>query len=244
MTETADKLEQAFLVYKTGLLAHRDCLLKTGRLLHEYILESLLAKDHLPRDKRNLLKVSRQNLVKQCCQKLELPDYRINIMLNCWMVVELLGEGNELGEIGFNSISLFGRFVRRRTGDSKHKVCPYSLLETWEIRQGYEQVAKDLFARAVREGMAWEQIKEELQKPGYPVPYAGPRTKRSTVHMPPSMEELHADPVRKRSAAKKASSGDVAEMCMELVDAAEYPLEVAVKLQAMLQNRFQQRKAM
>lgn len=233
-----DILERARGIYFAGVIDYRDAMLKAGRILHEYVLARLEQSQGLDQAECIRRGLTREQIVKGAASRLETEVHTVNRMIGQAMTLELLGQGVELKGVLIDTVNRFRPFIRRLTGrkDENKWQKPESIrrdLETWKIKDGFEDSAKVLFLRAVNEGWLQEQVRNEVN-----VLYRGrsniPRRGLSQPRKEAACREPKDTHERRVSAAKRASPGDVAEMCLELIEVAEDPKAVALKLQAML----------
>lgn len=229
MSDASELLERARAAYLQGQANYRDALLETGRLLHEYILARLREGDGFGKDKRLALGLCRQKVVDAAGDALGVSSARVHRLLVAAQVVTLLG-GGEPGGLGYITVCRFQVLIRRYRGTSQDKANrpgghPLSAEETWAIKPGLEEKAPALFRRAVAEGWSQDRALLEVARLFRAPTKAWRRERRHRQ----ALEQLQA-------AARHAASGDVAEMCLDLLRAAEDPWAVAQRLLPELQR--------
>lgn len=237
-TTSAELLQQAKDAYRLGFINYREAMLETGRLLHEFVLAWLREADAKTVWDRTKNKITRQEAIKKASVELDLSIRNTNMAIITWAVFELIAE-RDVGELTYSGLEPFCVFVERRVCKDGHKSSTPSESEQWQIKPGWAEDARKLFSQA--RGERWGRQK-------------GMARLRDVFH------RKRETPCRKVTPAKRvrggargvdkrlsfmelaeksvsvASPGDVAEMCMTLVDKAEDPQAVAFRLQSMLQK--------
>jgi hypothetical protein len=240
MSDAAQILEQARELYRQGIANHRDCLLKVGELLHKFVLEKLRESEQSTYNVRIRLKQTREAFIHQAADSLQTDIQDIGRLIGASMVAELLAPPEGLGAIPWATIHRFCRFVcRHRMSKGEWvsfrvgiPVIP-SQQETWMIKEGFEESAKELFARAVSEVWAKPRAEAEVVRlfrdDGVPVHRGSRKDRKRTASSP-----VRRTTGQQFNSARAASPGDVADMCMELIEAAAEPAAVIARLRGLL----------
>ena len=236
-----DILERAANLYRAAAANYRDALLQVGQLLHEFILENLEIGQRMNKEERNRLGLNRGKLVLRCAIRLHTQVCNIHRYIMTAMVVKLLSDGMELGSFGHDAIRRFSVFIRRQRCQRDDQ--PVTDRERWVIREGFEESAKALFRRAVKEGWGEDRVSKEGRKC---FPLADRATNRrgrpKTESPPPRLSLTDEDDCENdvpeggwmgqiKASARKASPGDVAELCMVLVRESRDPQGVLMRLE-------------
>jgi hypothetical protein len=238
--QSLDLLARARQVYEQAELSYRECMLKTGQLLHEFILAKLSERGTAPPPRRSRHTWSREECIKLAASELGCDTDRVNVMIQTAMAFVLLGEGADPGALPFGVLMAFGVFVERRKQWGEGCERPDRLAgssaeeyETWQIKPGMEERGKGLLRRAIAE--CWVQTKAYAE--------CRPGTKPTGVHQSRKRAKASKEDLQCRmptpplaQMAAHASVGDVADMCLELIRAAEDPRAVAEKLLPELQR--------
>jgi hypothetical protein len=261
---TADELlDMARDAYRQGCANYRDALLESGRLLHEFVLCFLQTGTEMTEWNRTNAGITRCNALKIAAEKLKVTPARVNNLIATWAVGDLLGEG-DLGDLGIAAIYRFKVFIRRGRGHrgkkGKGRVIvgrkdgpPVTELERYEVKPRFAESAKALFQQAVAAGFTQLQAREECNRlfSVEESPYRHSNGLRPRVAPQEAAEPKKRQPVHRRNecgaevdsgishlqrAAAVASPGDVAEMCISLIEKAEDPKAVAVRLRVMLER--------
>jgi hypothetical protein len=232
---TADELlKEARAAYLRGETNYRDAMLEAGRLLQRFVHAWLRRGDEMKTWERQKQRVFRQEAVKEAAGMFAVERWVILRLLATAAVADLLGAGG-LGGLGYMAITAFRGFVKRKTvgtdgrkdGNAEVKASDF---ETWEIKPGLEGAARSLFRRAVAENWSQARVWQEVIKSG-----AGKTSQRGQASAAARLQRQSegrpvAGPRQLREQARAASPGDVAEMCLDLIRAAEDPWAVAQRL--------------
>jgi hypothetical protein len=219
-----DLLEQARVVYRGATECYRDALLETGRLLHRFVLSSLQGGDGVPDKRRQRTGFTRAAAVKKAAAALGATIEDVSRLIAVAMAAGLLADEAGVGPLAWNTVGLFVRFVRRKNG-RKHPGRdgdPVSDCERWELRREYDGRAVNLFRKAVRAGMNYEEV-----RPAALALYATVKAPRRT-RRPPRRQETALQVMR--AAAAIASPGDLADTLFDLLTQAQDPVATATLL--------------
>jgi hypothetical protein len=240
MSTANELLAKAKAVFQKGRANYRDALLEVGGLLHEFILARLKSGDQLGADRRRRAKIVRRLIVKEAAESLAVSYKKIHHLIWATQIARLLGRGG-LGELGHAAIGNFRRLIRRcSVGRRNYGKGRISEAESFRVRAGFEESGVALFQQAVAENWGQKRAAEEvaafLKAAGLPsargrpkgTPDKKPRRPSSGKNYNPTGGQQNAPD--RRSAAALASPGDVAEMCLELVQASADPWAVAQRL--------------
>lgn len=223
-------LARAKTVYRACDGQYRDGLLEVGGWLHEFVLARLKEGDALNEANRLKRGITRRAAVEEAAAAIDTTAADINRLVATWAVADLLGKGG-LGTLGHCAVYRFRCFVRRRRGTRQdvagHHAGAHQLSneETWEVKPEFAGEAEALFRRAVAEGWSQHRAASEAARLFAKALSSWGRHKQGPKAA--SENEPHPD---RRAAAKLASPGDVAEMCLELVNASADPWAVAQRL--------------
>jgi len=244
-------LDQAADLFRESSANYRDKILSVGRMIHEYILAKLERGRLVNEEKRLLTGCARNKIVSACANRLEITRARMNELIVDAMVVDLLGGGLPLGNLSHGSIHRFRVFIRRLNGEKqlpgrskpgkRAGDAVVSGREKWVIKEGFRETAPELFSLAVLEGWTqWEALKRVKilfrgSEATIPIRKPPPGSSKHETQKP--QEDLS----QMKRASAKAGPGDVADMCMELISAAEDPLAVIARLRY-LTDRFKPAK--
>jgi hypothetical protein len=236
-TELGDILTAAASAYHGSNVQYRDAMLRTGKLLHDFVWGYLRQADDANEKVRKKNQYTRSEALKIAAARLGVKRADVNRFIAIAMTAELFG-GGDLGELTLAGVAFFWRFVRRQTGrrgqnGPGRRGVPISSLETWELKPEFAIEAAKLFHLAVEEKMTWDQIREAVLKL-----YVGP-TARKCPRRPSEAERSAIEELARVS--KVASPGDMAAICLQLIAANEEPWAVAQRLMVMVQ-RFNKKK--
>jgi hypothetical protein len=214
-------LERAKSAWKSSLLAHRDSIIETGDLLHQYILAGIAEGRH------------RAELILDAAKELGLTDSEVCNLVLLAAAVRLLSDNGNVGTQPQRAIRPFKRLVRRKS-NSRETVGqkPHADDETWLIRFQYAESAPKLFRLAVAEEMPWHRVEQEVLK------LMGLK-KRGASNVPMADQPAACTLL---ASAKHASPGDIAEMVLELIRSAEDPQAVAERLLPEIQRIKQEKR--
>lgn len=262
MTTARELLQQARDTLLQARLSHRDSLLLVGSLLHDYLLAYLREGQGLGENVLIRRELTRQHAVIAAARELNLRVERVCIVVATSQVVALLSDGGNVGQVSYHVLEQFYRFIRRkstradtfpRTPEGR-RAMDILARETWVIKPEFAATAPALFQQAIMEG--WSGPRAERDTLAHYVSVRGPnpkRAKKSKVHRQASIHidpeptiatrklDTHASLENVKGMAKFASPGDVAEICLALIEASEDPAAVAVRLRVLL-ARFLPRK--
>lgn len=246
-------LQQAKKAFQQGQLNYRDAMLETGRLLKEYIFESLKKLDGTTRRYRRTNKLSRESLIHQAAAELDTRNDEVSRLIQAGAVVQLMDDLG-VGNLSFGSVLAFRAFIYRKPQPDGADWKP-SLSETWQFRPNTETAAKELFSEAVQKSFSKSQVLDGIYKitHGKPIPkptqenknkfqreYRSREKRERVAKNSPTSDEAR---IQELKAARLASPGDIAERCMELIEAAEDPRTVAIRLQGMLDQFLARKKS-
>jgi hypothetical protein len=231
--DAGELLDRAKAAYGTGVNQYREAMLETGRLLHEYVLVSLARADGLTVGQRARKGVTRKAIVQTAADSLGVCPIRVNHLISAAMVVRLLAGGGTAGNLAWAAVRFFQVFLTRTRGvitPDGRKVPPEkaSSYETWQVRKGFEKSAPALFRRAADENWTQRRVLDEcraLSRRGL-----GLSKREALKPVAPSVLDAM------RRSASRASPGDVANACLDVVRASEDPWQVAQRLIAELQR--------
>ncbi len=230
--------------------------------------------------------ITRKVAITECAKKLGITRLRVHYLVGASMAVELLGDNQDRGGLGWATVSDFSKLIERhKDSDTPGQVIgrpgglPLSCREVWRIIPECETEARGLFARAVREN--WprrravveigkvqnlatrkEAVRESVRKREQKKRETGtirrkrlPEANRVGLPSSPSCRDrrIHNDdrqpesprrqPAQFIASAKVASPGDVADMCIELIEASENPKAVVIRLRPLLDKVLQKKPA-
>ncbi len=147
------------------------------------------------------------------------------------MAKELLGGNLPIGILGHASIRRMSIFCHKLTMD--HEDGQLSRQETWEIKPGWEEIGPAFFKRAIDESMTQKDVFSEIHRL-FPDEELSYRRVKTPVRNRQLLRDAGEAMPAIIAAARVASPGDVCEMVMRLVEKAESPKAVALRLKAML----------
>jgi hypothetical protein len=236
-------LEEVANAYHGSNTQYRDTMLRAGRLLHNFVLGYLQQADGMEERSRIANRFSRAEALKIAAARLSCTTVDVNRFLAVAMTAELLSDNGDVGKLTFAGIAFFWRFVHRKTGKRGQtgsfpgrQEIPISFLEKWEIKPEFRDKAVALFRHAVATSMKTEEIRSAAL-----LLYTGPTARkchrRKIDLKQPAILTL-------AGCAKVASPGDVAEMCLQLIEASENPWAVSQRLMVMVQRFKKERKPM
>lgn len=232
----SDLSSEAILVqlqahYRAGCADFRDRMLVCGGLVHRYLLAYLEEGDRLSEVARLKAEITRSNGIRLAAAKLGIPETHVRRMLSAAMFVDLVGE--PVVSLSYWSLIYLSRFARRKVGVGKsagHRNETASCSERWELRERFAAKAVALFRTAEAENWGLVRVKAEFMAVLFGCADRRPRTNRAVVEKRQSIiDELHGS-------VKAAAPGDVAEICIELIERAENPADVAIRLRVLLQK--------
>jgi|HubBroStandDraft_4_1064222.scaffolds.fasta_scaffold00029_89 hypothetical protein len=237
MTTSSELLQQAKVRFQSGERNHRDTLLAVGHTLHDFVLAFLKEGDGMPPWTRLKKSLTRKRAIQVAAESLDVSCKTIRELIITSQAAELLGCDLSSSTISHAAIRYFQVFIERCRGTRNNEVENVSSHETWRIKEGDEKRAKTLFRRAVSEN--WGVIKtmgEVLNT------HKSPYSRQSSFQKRRAEQEDRSFQESLTKAVAKASPGDVAEMCIALVEQAEEPHEVAVRLVGMLERFLPKKK--
>lgn len=231
MTAADELLAQVQTEFRDCRRNHRDRMLECGRKLHQFVLAYIQQGDAVSEPIRLANGFSRRNAIRKAVESLRARPTKICDMIATAMFVDLVASHEDLATIGYVAAVQFKRFVGRKImgrhsgGKDGHRV---STSEEWEIKDGFADSSLALFRKAIAEN--WDQYtcRRECQRlySGIVIPKKS-RSFTKRVELP--LMDL-------QRSVGKASPGDVAELCVSLLDKAEDPAAVAVRLRVMLER--------
>ena len=181
--------------------------------------------------------VCRRDLIAKAADELEASRTDVNVMIQTAMGYELLGNG-AAGSLSYRAVLELAKMVRRAT-DSESRPKDgrnWSEAERWVIQEKFADKARAIFDKAIQERWSGRRARGEMHRLGLghkgkgrrvsPPQRIKPCLAASTVNTSPRDDLL--------SQAARGSPGDVAALCMELVEKAESPSAVAIRLRVML----------
>ncbi len=250
----ADKLlKEVQITYWRSGRVWRDALLDCGAKLHNYILAYVKEGEGLSEDRRFQNRLTREQAVKNAAAALQIKRRNVLEMVQGIAVVRLLADDGQVGTLVWKSILEFATLLCRRTGsfnDHAARVVAgrngesVTAIEEWEVRSKHDGAAQALFRQVVAtDHLTREQIHAmilQLRTGGTQRPYYNP-----TVGQMVSDDEEEGTPEtfeRQQAAARLASPGDVADMCLALIEKARDPVAVALRLRVMLQKYLPQKQ--
>lgn len=220
-------LAEAATAYRGGQKSHRDTLLLVGRLLHEFMIAFLKTGDGLTEAERVAKGIKRQEAVRVAMVALKVAKERISTLIGCYMVVDLLGRGIGLGEIGYASIyRLMPTVERIPAADGRGHIVNVSDCERWRIKGGMEVWAPALFARAVSEGLGQDEVRDEAAK-------MMPKRLRPFTSLTARVLPVKYKPATMEDVEKLVCGGnpnDVADLLYQLAMKSSDPARVAQRL--------------
>jgi hypothetical protein len=227
----AEILERAKAAYHAAERNYRDALLETGRLLHEYVLERLREAAGMREWTRLQHGLSRRKCIEDAAKKLKTTPKRINSLIGTAQVPLLLGI-TDLGGISHVALYRFKCFLRRLTGGRQAYMgrtpdLPVANAETWEVRPEFKERAASLLRQAIAEN--WIEVRTRGAAKDLFAEFTS-KLRR------PQMPKWQGPVETVQKSMKKASPGDVAQTCMRLVEAAEDPAAVALRLRIALEK--------
>ncbi len=254
-----DLLAEAKLIYDCDRISHRDELLAVGRLLHLYILARLKTAAGMSEPDRLRAKLTRVESVRLAAAGLVIGRNRIKELISTAMAVDLLSEDGHCGGLGFSVLAPFAVLVTRETGAKSYGDRTDQRIEdteVWKIKPAMKDAGIAFFRQAVRESLTQMQIKKGLAEVTAGKRRCDPSKHANRDSVQPCAEEdrnhkeenwIREEDDRTRAshrakAAKVAAPKDVAEMCLELVEAAESPEAVIAHLKTMLDDLLARRK--
>jgi hypothetical protein len=237
-------LSEASHAYSRSNAQYRDNLLCAGKWLHQFVLDFLKQADSLDEKLRIANRFSRAEALKIAAERLQVETLYVNRFIAVAMVVELLSDNGEVGDLPFGSIAYFWRFIRRQTGKRGQtgafpgrQGVPISSLETWEIKPEFREPAIELFRLAVETNMHCNDISAKVM-----ALYSGPTARRRSRRKLSPKEQSAVDLLLASMA--KASPGDVAETCLQMIAASAEPWAVSQRLLVMVQKFKKKREPM
>ncbi len=168
----------------------------------------------------------RKRAIEQAAKELRVGSAHVIRVITTAVTVDLLADGRELGDLGIAALTHFRGFIERRMVPD----------ERWAIKSGFEKLAREMFRQAVAESWSQEATRKKVAEAIKGQPGKRPRSKPQLhdKHPVDAPNEEAKNRQREKAAASKAAPRDVAEMCLELIEAAEEPLAVAACLQTLL----------
>lgn len=232
--DAATLLGCARALYRQSSARHRDALVGCGRVLHRFVLAHVRRGDGKSEYLRLKHEHTRRGATEAAAESLGVENRKVNGLIATAAAVDLLSAGGEVGELCYDTLYNFARFVRRRTGsrDARREGGQEnpSDVEVWEVKPGFGVSAPRLFARAVEEGFDTVRARREVVKL-----FRGSSTSARPLNEGAREGPGDGPPLPSRQAcARVVSPGDVADMCMDLVRAAADPLAVIARLKALL----------
>ncbi len=246
-------LKEIQVAYLRGGRVWRDNLLACGAKLHDYILAHVKQGEGLPEARRLKANFTREEAVKNAAAALDVARRNILQMLQGAAVARLLAEDGNVGRLSWISVWEFASLLRRRTGrfndyatrvEAGRNGVAVTAIEEWEVRPQYDGAAQSLFRQAVAQGdLTRDQVyamilklRGQRARQGRHAATAGQQTRDDEGEYTLDAFE------RQQTAARLASPGDVADMCLVLVEKARDPAAVALRLRVMLQKYLPQKQ--
>lgn len=224
MDRKEELLTQAKLLYCRGESDYRDKRLELGRVIHEYVLECLQENEQLNEANRIRIGITRARIIKKLAEELSCKPAEVRDLICIAMTAWLLGNG-ELGKMSLKILRLFICFIERISC----KGSPISSRETWWLKEPFAEKSKVLFLESI-ENTNYENVRAAVLRL-----YSGPAARPRSHRRGRTSEEKSALAVIK-CGMKRASPGDVAQTCLELVEANEEPWIAAQRVIAQLQQ--------
>lgn len=150
--------------YVRGTMSYRDRLLEVGQMVICYCLECLKEAAEAGGKVSN---APYDAAIDRVAQKLGRTRKRVTDLVLASASLDMLGGGMGPGEMGWQGVRHFSKFVRRKSRpgvtnrlkehDPRRNGSPHEVYGEYVIREGFEEKAPELFQRAAREG--WDQIR-------------------------------------------------------------------------------------
>jgi hypothetical protein len=242
-------LAQAKALWFQAQANYRDARLQIGRTLHEFVLAHLRQGIGLSFEMRCRQGFTRRRAREILQQELEATDKQINDTIITAMAADLLSDRGHVGNLGHRAIRQFTYFIRRQTGTRTDNMKPgrdWTTSELWQIRTGFEAKAKALFRQAVAETWSQTRCLEEVlavfRNQDRPRQSLASQSRRARLSLSEE-DSTHLDWPKWKQSVRHAAPDDVAEMCLELIEAAEDPAAVALRLRILLERFLPKKKA-
>ncbi len=182
---TEEILEQARVLWASSRRQSRDAKIAVGRLLREHVLSMMRQADaanaKLPSREWVGARPVRDRAVRDSARHLGIKDHTVRRLIQGSAVVDLLGEGVDLGGVSWSSVLQF-RLCVERTPVSRRKAegadhvrrsskddggITLEQRERWHVR-GDVGVLRTLFRRAVTEGLDAAEVRSLLPRKAAP----------------------------------------------------------------------------
>lgn len=231
MDNAAEFLAEAKDALRRAHGRYRDSLLECGRYLHHYV--DMILRAEMTERERRAFGVSREQAIRNAATELGCKPNKVAMMIVTAMVADLL-VGGQIGDLWHVTVYCFRPFVRRRQGRfalPKEK-------ETWDLRDGFQQSAPELLRRAIAETWNAEKARREVGKLFRSGGGDSRRPRRSVMRrqkVRKAIEEL-------QRSARLASPGDIAEMCLTLIESSEDSKAAAILLRDRLNEVIAKRR--
>lgn len=222
-------LEEVRTCLIQGREARKASYLEAGKLLHDYVRSWLAEGDAMPWNERQRLKKTRRQAIFLAADYLGQKRIFLCQLIMTAQAVRLLAPAGATGSFCWGTLLAFGRFLKRGTDSQKHpgRDQPGIRTETWQIRPGWEEKARELYREALEDSWPHEEtcarIRELLGKKKRPRRRRTPR-EASAIHV-------------LKKAATRAAPGDVAQVCWEILQMAEDPAAVWHKLEGIYKEK-------
>jgi hypothetical protein len=229
-------LQEASSLFSVSRKDYRNAMLRVGGLLHRFILARVSEGKGMTNYGRIGKNCCRYRAVEEAAARLDVSKRRICELIHTNRMVELLGNGDPVGNLSWHTLRLFNVFVQRpsvRQGDRDQ-----TKREQWVLRDKIGEKGRDLFLKAVSgeiRQIDLEKMVRELSR-GLAAQY-GPHVcyynrektvRRNAEH---KKENSTLDP---RKLASLSTPPDLIHLLSDMICSSQDPLSVLSKLESLI----------
>lgn len=202
---SARLLERISAEWCTTHQQYRDSKIKIGRLIREYIRQSLIEVDGLNEiERRKSVSGTRNQCVNCVKRKLNISNSLVNDLIRVSAVVDLLCPDTDLAKLSYASLRFMrvfvyrpnmGKTIRRGKKELKDGEVEPSEMELWLVRECYRRYALPI----IHQGISGQWTSNRIMKEIYALSVVPDPRRRPRERKEPALDNITITSISQRS---------------------------------------------